>query len=147
MSNLLLFFTNTTRQASEILTEQRRNIDSRLKELETLRDMALSARGLLLNGSLDEIGRLLHRSWQTKKTLASKISTPDIDRMYDAAIAAGALGGKVAGAGAGGFLLVYCPRERQNAVREALSAYRELPFMLSRDGSKVILNTRGYEWR
>jgi D-glycero-alpha-D-manno-heptose-7-phosphate kinase len=90
---------------------------------------------------------LLHESWQEKKKLASNVSTKDIDVMYERAREAGATGGKIAGAGSGGFLLLYCPRENQNAVREALKEYREMPFLLSRDGSKVIFNMRGYAWK
>lgn len=147
VSNLLLFFTNKTRSSSEVLTEQRKNISERMDELRRLRDIAYEARGIILSGRTDEIGHLLHESWQEKKKLASNVSTKDIDVMYERAREAGAMGGKIAGAGSGGFLLVYCPRENQNAVREALKEYRELPFLLSRDGSKVIFNMRGYAWK
>ncbi len=147
VSNLLVFFTGRTRSSSEVLTEQKNNISERTAELEVLRDLAYEAREHVLKGSLDEIGGLMHRGWEAKKKLASNVTTPAIDALYDRAIEAGALGGKIAGAGSGGFLLLYCPRERQNAVREALGGYRELPFLLSRDGSKVIFNVRGYEWK
>lgn len=147
VSNLLLFFTNKTRSSSEVLTEQRKNISERMDELRRLRDIAYEARGIILSGRTDEIGHLLHESWQEKKKLASNVSTKDIDVMYERAREAGATGGKIAGAGSGGFLLLYCPRENQNAVREALKEYRELPFLLSRDGSKVIFNMRGYAWK
>ena len=147
VSNLLLFFTNKTRSSSEVLTEQRKNISERMDELRRLRDIAYEARRIILSGRTDEIGHLLHESWEEKKKLASNVSTKDIDVMYERAREAGAMGGKIAGAGSGGFLLVYCPRENQNAVREALKEYRELPFLLSRDGSKVIFNMRGYAWK
>lgn len=147
VSNLLLFFTNKTRSSSEVLTEQRKNISERMDELRRLRDIAYEARRIILSGRTDETGHLLHESWQEKKKLASNVSTKDIDVMYERAREAGAMGGKIAGAGSGGFLLVYCPRENQNAVREALKEYRELPFLLSRDGSKVIFNMRGYAWK
>ena len=77
-----------------------------------------------------------------KKQLASKISSSAIDELYDTAREAGALGGKIAGAGGGGFLMLYCPRERQDAVRTALQHLPELPFHLERDGTKVIFNYR-----
>ncbi len=147
VSNLLLFFTNKTRSSSEVLTEQRKNISERMDELRRLRDIAYEARRIILSGRTDEIGHLLHESWEEKKKLASNVSTKDIDVMYERAREAGATGGKIAGAGSGGFLLLYCPRENQNAVREALKEYRELPFLLSRDGSKVIFNMRGYAWK
>lgn len=147
VSNLLLFFTNKTRSSSEVLTEQRKNISERMDELRRLRDIAYEARRIILSGRTDEIGHLLHESWEEKKKLASNVSTKDIDVMYERAREAGAMGGKIAGAGSGGFLLLYCPREKQNAVRAALREYRELPFLLSRDGSKVIFNMRGYAWK
>ena len=77
-----------------------------------------------------------------KKKLSSNITSVEIDLMYEKAKNAGALGGKISGAGAGGFLLLYCPLEKQNAVRQVLTDNRELPFSLSRDGSKTIFNIR-----
>jgi len=147
VSNLLLFFTNRTRSATTILREQRQGIGERLAELTRLRDAAFAARQAVLEDGLDAVGEILHRSWQDKKALASGISDPEIDALYDRACAAGASGGKLAGAGGGGFLLVYCPRERQNALRGALADLRELPFMMEPDGSKVIFNVRRYEWK
>ena len=147
VSNLLLFFTNKTRSSSDVLTEQRGNISERMDELRRLRDIAYQAKRIIQTGHIDEIGRLLHESWEEKKKLASNVSTKDIDVMYEKARDAGAVGGKIAGAGSGGFLLLCCPRENQNAVRAALKEYRELPFLLSRDGSKVIFNMRGYAWK
>ncbi len=146
-SNLLLFFTNRTRSATTILREQRQGIGERLAELGRIREAAFAARQAVLEDGLDAVGEILHRSWQDKKALASGISDPGIDALYERACAAGATGGKLAGAGGGGFLLVYCPRERQNALREALADLRELPFMMEPDGSKVIFNVRRYEWK
>lgn len=147
VSNLLLFFTNKTRSSSDVLTEQRGNISERMDELGRIRDIAYEAKRFILAGHVGEIGHLLHESWKQKKKLASNVSTKDIDGMYEKAREAGALGGKISGAGSGGFLLLYCPRENQNAVRAALKEYRELPFLLSRDGSKMIFNVRGYAWK
>jgi len=84
----------------------------------------------------------LDRSWKLKKQLASKISNSKIDEIYEAARKAGAIGGKIAGSGGGGFLLLYCPKERQDEVRKALKGLRELPFRFEQDGSKVIFNYR-----
>jgi D-glycero-alpha-D-manno-heptose-7-phosphate kinase len=144
---MLIFYTNKTRNASLVLTEQKNNIGKKVRELRRLRDITYEAKECIVNGLLDEIGHLLKESWDVKKKLASNITTSEIDGLYEKALEAGAMGGKIAGAGAGGFLLLYCPREKQNAVREALQSYTELPFLLSRDGSKVIFNMRGYEWR
>jgi len=147
VSNLLIFFTNKTRRSETILSEQKQNINNRLQELRKIRDLAYEAKEALLSGDIDKIGYLLHENWLEKKKLASNISDSEIDLMYEKAINAGALGGKISGAGGGGFLLLYCPREKQNAVRKALSDYRELPFLLSRDGSKIIFNINSYEWK
>ncbi len=140
--SLMLFFTETTRRAETVLNEQRENIPARCDVLRGLRQMAYEARELLKEGRLDAFGRLLHEGWQLKKQMASRITSGQIDEMYAAGRAAGALGGKICGAGGGGFLLLYCPIERQDAVRHALRPRRELPFRLEPDGSKVIFNYR-----
>ena len=139
---LLLFYTNRTREASSILTEQKQRINGNLDVLRTMKVMAEQGRDHLLRGAFDDFGALLHEAWRLKKQLAARITDPQIDGMYDAAMRAGALGGKITGAGGGGFLLLYCPRDKQPALREALKAYRELPFHLERDGTKVIFNYR-----
>ena len=143
-SNLLLFFTDKTRKSSVILTEQKKRIADRMAVLCRLKEYAVEAKGCIGEGRFDEVGRILKESWEFKKQMADKISNGDIDGMYEKALSAGALGGKICGAGGGGFLLLYVPRERQNAVREALERYRELPFFLENDGSKVIFNMRRY---
>jgi D-glycero-alpha-D-manno-heptose-7-phosphate kinase len=112
------------------------NIDV-LKEMNKL---TLKARDCLLSSAYDDFGLLLHQGWQLKKQLASKITNGSIDEMYATARKAGALGGKLTGAGAGGFLLLYCRPERQNDVRTALSSLPELSFNLERFGTKVIFN-------
>jgi D-glycero-alpha-D-manno-heptose-7-phosphate kinase len=138
--NLLLFFTGVTRKADSVLTEQKANINGRLSVLREMKQIAYTALDALESGKLDTIGHLLHESWRLKKQMASKISNDSLDGMYDAARHAGALGGKITGAGGGGFLLLYCPHERQEAVREALKHLQEFPFQLERDGTKVIFN-------
>jgi D-glycero-alpha-D-manno-heptose-7-phosphate kinase len=141
--SLLLFFTGRTRQADKILSQQTRNIPRREGALLALKDQVAQMRDCLENGHrLDGVGEILHAGWMHKKTLASTISNPYIDELYERARQAGALGGKVAGAGGGGFLLLYVPPERQESVRRALSDLRELPFAFSRDGSKVTFNVR-----
>ncbi len=146
VSNLLIFYTGKTRSSSKVLTEQKGNIGRRLTELGTIKELAYTAKEQILGGSIDNIGALMQKGWEAKKKLASNVTTPEIDELYEKAVTAGALGGKIAGAGSGGFLLLYCPREVQNSVRKALADYKELPFLLSRDGSKVVFNYRGYEW-
>jgi D-glycero-alpha-D-manno-heptose-7-phosphate kinase len=140
--NMLLFYTGVTRKAETILSEQKENIHDRLPVLRQLKAMAFHAREALCAGRLDEIGYLLHESWQLKKQLANGISNRDLESCYEAAIGAGALGGKVTGAGGGGCILLFCPPEKREKVRKALSGLRELPFKLDPDGTKVILNYR-----
>lgn len=138
--NLLLFYTGTTRKADAILEEQKKNMAERVSVLRRLREMTYVARDELGAGNVDTIGELLHESWKLKKKLASNISNSSIDVLYQTARKAGALGGKITGAGGGGFLLLYCPLQYQENLREALSGYQELPFNLEDEGSKVIFN-------
>ena len=104
--------------------------------------MAYTARKELETSNTDALGELLHQSWLLKKQLAGKISNGEIDKMYSAALKAGAIGGKITGAGGGGFLLLYCPHEKQDAVRASLASLQELPFRMEKDGTKVIFNYR-----
>jgi D-glycero-alpha-D-manno-heptose-7-phosphate kinase len=140
--NFLLFFTGTTRQAEHILSEQKDNIGDRLEILRKMKSLAYQARDELSTGNINAIGHLLHESWQLKKQLASKISNGEIDSWYQMAIDAGAYGGKITGAGGGGFLLLYCPYDKRENVRHALGHLRELPFRLEPDGTKIIFNNR-----
>ncbi len=146
-SRLLLFFLNKTRKSSTILREQRENINNKTESLCRMCDMALTLRDGLTADKLDILGEIMHQGWLEKKTLASKVSDPEIDALYQRALDAGALGGKVAGAGGGGFLLLYVPREKQDWLRGRLSDLRELPFMIEPDGSKVIFNQRRTKWK
>lgn len=139
---LMLFYTHQPRSSEMILAEQRNNIHLNTDALRELKKMAIQARGCIEAGEFDTVGNLLHESWQVKKSLASKISNPDLDEMYNAARKAGALGGKITGAGGGGFLLLYCPQEKQAAVRKALDHLKELPFQLENNPSKVIFDYR-----
>ncbi len=139
---LMLFYTNITRRSESVLEEQVKRINDRRSVLRQMKAQARQARLYLQSGDLDSFGALLHEGWLLKKQLASRISNPMIDEAYAAARQAGALGGKIAGAGGGGFLLIYCPPERQMDVRMALRHLPELPFHLERDGSKVIFNCR-----
>jgi D-glycero-alpha-D-manno-heptose-7-phosphate kinase len=140
--NFLLFFTGISRKADNILKEQEDNIAQRLEVLRQIRNMAYTARKELETSNFDALGELLHQSWLLKKQLAGPISNGSIDSMYQAARKAGAIGGKITGAGGGGFLLLYCHHKYQNDVRNALSNLQELPFRLEHDGTKVIFNYR-----
>lgn len=138
--NLLLFFTGVTRKADNILVEQKRNIADRLVILDEMKAIAHQAVKEIEDGNIDQLGELLHESWQLKKQLASRISNPALDQMYETARNAGALGGKISGAGGGGFLLLYCPSGSQECIRDALRDFQEYPFALGQDGSKVIFD-------
>lgn len=139
-ARLMLFYTGITRKANGILAEQKRNMSQNEELLYDIKHIAYTAHDALKAGNYDEIGQLLHKSWKLKKQLSSTISNPEIDAMYKTARKAGALGGKISGAGGGGFMLLYCPIEKQDAVRAALGAYREMPFNIGQHGSRVIFN-------
>ncbi len=139
---LLLFYTNIARKAESVLEEQVQNIDQKLDLLRQMKRLALTARTALEEHEFDEFGHLLDQSWQLKKQLASRISNNVIDDLYNTAKAAGATGGKITGAGGGGFLLLYCHPHRRDDVRTALSSLQELPFRLEEGGSRVIFNCK-----
>ncbi|MFA6549427.1 MAG: GHMP kinase, partial [Candidatus Margulisiibacteriota bacterium] len=141
--NLMLFYTGITRKASTILTEQRANsVLQKREELLEIKELAYEGKKILEeNGSVDDFGRLLDKGWNIKKRLAKGVSSREIDDMYETAKKAGALGGKIAGAGGGGFLLLYVPYERQGEVRKALISLKETPFQFDPQGSKIIYVT------
>lgn len=144
-ANLLLFYTNTTRKSSSILIEQKESISSKLDYHNKIKSLAVETENLFARGEIDKIGSVLAENWKFKKNLSSNISNEDIDNMYKIAINGGAEGGKIAGAGGGGFLLVYCKRENHDKLREAMNNYREVSFMLEPHGSKIIFNYSRYQ--
>jgi len=141
--NLMMFFTGFTRFSSAV--QQANNVAAKdktaqLKEMVSLVDEAeriLTDR----HGNLDEFGRLLDMTWQLKRQTGSKVSTDSIDELYTKGIKAGALGGKLLGAGGGGFLVFYVPFEHQAAVKEALSELLYIPFEFENGGTRVIYYT------
>ncbi len=146
-NRLLMFYTNKTRKAESVLAEQSKNIESKRTHLGGLGELAAESRMHLESGNLDEFGRCLDRGWRLKRELAAGISSSDIDQLYERAIQAGATGGKIAGAGGGGFLLLYCRQRQQAAVRAAMSSLKELDFNLEPEGSSVIYHhTRESEY-
>jgi len=145
-SNLMLFFTGSAHHSWTILQEQEKSTGSQtgpavdaLHEVRALADRMLAA---LRSGDLDSFGSLLDEGWQAKKRISGKISNPRIDHLYDLARRHGALGGKIAGAGGGGFLLLYCELEQQQAVRSVLHAegIQEMAFAFDNNGAQVIVN-------
>lgn len=139
-SRLMLFFTGLTRKSGVILKEQAAKIETKMDMLDDLVQTVDRSCSQLTMGSLDEWGRELDRTWGIKKQFADGISNQAIDRMYEVARGAGALGGKVLGAGGGGFLLLYVSEGNQAEVRKALSDYREVPFAFEPGGSHIIFS-------
>ncbi len=138
----MLFFTGIQRSSSTILADQRENIPDREAVLCRMRDQATEARVMLEAGSIDGLGPQLQTAWDLKKQLSDKVSNDSINDLYQRALEAGAAGGKISGAGGGGFLLLVCPHEKKESVRQALTDLTELHFALERDGSKMIFNVR-----
>jgi D-glycero-alpha-D-manno-heptose-7-phosphate kinase len=146
-SNLLLFYTARTRKSASILTEQKSRTQKQRGTLEAMMPLVDQVEQALVEHRYDAVGAALHEGWMLKQKMASQISDDEIDGIYKNALAAGALGGKIAGAGGGGFLLLYVLPEYQNQVRQALSNLFELPFMTERDGSKGIFNMKRYSFK
>jgi len=139
--HLALYFTGFSRTASEIATEQLRVTPQKKRELDTMLQLVNEAETIMTSpySSLDEFGRLLHESWKIKKTLTQKITNRSIDEIYEAGLSAGALGGKLLGAGGGGFMLFFVPPERRAALRQRLQKLLCVPFAFSNKGSHVVV--------
>jgi D-glycero-alpha-D-manno-heptose-7-phosphate kinase len=135
----LLLYTGQTREANQILERQSSGTADRLEILRHMRDLAARMRlALIGDGDLDQFAVLLHEGWELKRSLGFGISNDKVNEWYDAARKAGATGGKLLGAGGGGFLLLIAPPWRHRAIREALKRPQELPFQISRHGSRNI---------
>lgn len=135
---LLMFYTGLKKRSDEVLTEQREKTITNLETLTRMASFTDDLLNILRSGNLGAFGELLHQNWMLKKTLAGKISNPDIETYYEKAMSAGAKGGKIVGSGGGGFLLFYCEEEKHNNVRKALQDLRELEFKFETQGSRII---------
>ena len=137
--HLVMFYTGNTRSANSILKEQKKNIDDAAKaeNLKQMCHLAEQMKGALEQNDLSSFGKLLNDGWALKRTLASGISNPAIDEAYEIAMKNGALGGKLLGAGGGGFLLFFCEPEKQEQLRVALGL-RRFDFSFERDGASVV---------
>ena len=144
---LMLFFTGGRRDAGSILAHQRKQSEEKrprtIEALHAIKSLAVEMHAALLDGDLDAFGRLLHESWEQKRQVTSGISTAFIDHCYAVARYAGAIGGKITGAGGGGFLLLYCHEEQQEAVALALRplSLEPFPFRFTRQGAQVVAAT------
>lgn len=141
-NSLMLFYTGITRKSAAVLNHVSKNLNTEV--LKKTKRLAEKGREHLERGQPEKVGNLLNEYWQLKKSLSDQISNSQIDKMYSRAISAGAVGGKIAGAGGGGFLVLMVPSEKRKHVRKVLRNYLEVPFRLEKDGSKVIFNVRKY---
>jgi D-glycero-alpha-D-manno-heptose-7-phosphate kinase len=140
-TNLLVLYTGLTRSASEILEKQKSNIVSDMTKKDMLKKMVELAKRLrddLRANNISSFGSILHENWLLKKQLSDKISSPDIDRWYDTAMKHGAEGGKLLGAGGGGFMVFYAPKDRHQAIMDALPELRPDSFNFENEGSNII---------
>lgn len=145
--NLMMFYTGTTRSANSILSEQKKNItqDEKNDNLHKMCKLAEEMKECLENNDLSSFGRILDESWQLKRTLASGITNSDIDKAYEIAMQSGALGGKLLGAGGGGFLLFYCEEDKQDQLRKNIGL-KEFDFKFDHDGTSIVYIGDKY-WR
>ena len=137
-SKLLLFYTGIMRRSSTILEEQSNNIKNNSIYLDEMVKIAGIMKDCIIKGNYDEVGKNLHKGWMYKRKLANNITNTNIDEYYQKAQKAGAAGGKILGAGGGGFLLVFCEEKFQNNVRHALSDLKEVSLSFEPQGSKII---------
>lgn len=137
-SRLMLFYTNSGRLSSNLSKMFVESLDANTSQLKRMQAMVPEALALLHSGDFDAFGHLLHESWTLKRHLTSGISTPAIDQAYQAARRAGAIGGKLLGAGGTGFLVFVVPPERQSDVRHALSPMIHVPIQVDFSGSTII---------
>ena len=139
-ANMMLFYTGDQRSASAVLRDQNQNVTSdpsKFQILQQMVDLAYELRDSLVAGDLFEFAHGLHRGWVMKRMLSTRISTSLVDLLYEKAIKAGAIGGKLAGAGGGGFLVLFCPPEKQQAVRNSLIECQEMTFRIDWVGARI----------
>ena len=145
-NNLILFFTGTERSASQILRDQdtksKKNNRAMVENLHHIKEIGLETRKYLENGQVDMLGELFHAHWETKKKRSSAISSPIIDECYETAMKNGALGGKLIGAGGGGFLMFYCKNGEKHKVIESIQkmGLKWERFHFDFDGAKILVN-------
>lgn len=139
--HLLLCFTGFSRIASEVAQSKIANLKARETELKCMRQMVDDAIALLQDTSIpiEDFGKMLDQSWQYKRSLSDRVSTPEIDHIYEEALRAGAIGGKILGAGGGGFLLLFAKPEKHAQIRAHLSSLIHVPFKFENSGSRVVL--------
>lgn len=143
--NIMLFFSGISRTASDVVAEQINKTSINIPNLNRMKDLVNEAHDILIsNRNLNEFGELLNCTWELKKSLSSKVTNAQIDNMYIRALKAGAIGGKLLGAGGGGFMAFYVEKEKQEDVKMALHDYLHIPFNFDFDGSKIVVYEPSY---
>jgi D-glycero-alpha-D-manno-heptose-7-phosphate kinase len=138
-SHLMLFYTGIKRTSSHIAESYVNDIEARRRQLRIMKDLIEESISVLNNGDdISGFGELLHEAWQAKRSLSSAVSNPYVDEIYEAAISAGALGGKLTGAGGGGFILLFVPPSKKTEIREKLNNLIHVPFKMEFSGSQII---------
>jgi D-glycero-alpha-D-manno-heptose-7-phosphate kinase len=146
-SHLMLFYTGIKRTADKVAGEYVASLEAKRRQLRILRDMVEEGLSILCGrGPIKEFGELLHEGWLAKQSISDKISNAAIAKAYNAARDAGAIGGKITGAGGGGFMLLFVPPQDQPAVREKLSNLLHVPFQFEKSGSQVIFYDRDQDY-
>lgn len=144
--NIMLFFSGLSRTASEVVAEQMKKTSINVPNLNKMKDLVDDAYEILTSDrSLNDFGELLNYTWELKKSLSSKVTNSEIDEMYKKAINAGAIGGKLLGAGGGGFMAFYVEKDKQINVKTALNEYLHIPFNFDFDGSKIVVYEPNYK--
>jgi D-glycero-alpha-D-manno-heptose-7-phosphate kinase len=147
-AHLMLFYTGITRTASDVAESYMTRLDTCSPQLHVMRELVEEGIDILSSGmDIRAFGDLLHEAWQRKRSLSSKVSNAEVDGLYERARLAGALGGKLTGAGGGGFLLLFVPPDKRRAVREALRRQLHVPFAFESAGSQIIFYEPGVDYR
>jgi D-glycero-alpha-D-manno-heptose-7-phosphate kinase len=140
--NLILFFTGIRRDSNDILNYQNQNVENVKDILIKIRDLVLPFRKLIKGNNIDEIGNILTQSWKLKKSLSNKISSSKINKYFNIAFSNGALGGKILGAGGGGFLLFYVRKGKKKQLINSLKNLTQINFNFENDGVKIVYNDK-----
>ena len=144
-NNLIMFYTNISRRAENIAKSYVHNFDKLDSTMQIFYDSVDKAINILQVGSMDDIGYMMDEFWQKKRVLSNKVSSPFIDKIYKKAKISGALGGKLLGAGGGGFFLMYVPTDKREALKKALSNFVPIDVVFSHSGSKIIYNSKKFK--
>ncbi|MFO1478377.1 MAG: kinase [Verrucomicrobiota bacterium] len=146
-SHLMLFYTGIERTAAKVAASYAVNMDDKAPQMEAMKQLVEQGITLLNNGSdIVEFGRLLHEAWKIKRKFSQKVTNEHIDDIYNGGLSAGAIGGKILGAGGGGFVLLFVPPERQRAVRERLKQLVHVPFRFDYSGSQIVFFENDEDW-